>query len=77
VRRFCFARKAVGAFVHPAFPAPSIFGGSDDLMHHPDAKSRRGNAASRVLPKRPSSFAAFVTDFEKITLDDDFDVAMQ
>ena len=25
VRLFCFARKAVGAFVHPAFPAPSVF----------------------------------------------------
>jgi hypothetical protein len=42
VRLFCFARKAVGAFVHPAFPAPSDFGGPP-TMHH-SGVSRRGNA---------------------------------
>src|SRR5579871_6901998 len=26
---FCFAHEAAGAHVHPAFPAPSVFGGTD------------------------------------------------
>ena len=48
---FLFARKAVGAFVHPAFPAPSIFGGSG-ILQSPGEKSRRGNAVARHCEER-------------------------
>ena len=49
VRLFLFCTQGSGCGVHPAFPAPSVFRGSDGLMHHPDAKSRRGNDGSSSL----------------------------
>ena len=57
VRRTCttcvrmhlpFARKAAGAFRHPAFPAPSVFRGSMMMMHHSGIWCR-GNALPRLL----------------------------
>jgi hypothetical protein len=47
---FFVARKAAGAFVHPAFPAPSDFSGSD-VMHN-SGKSCRENAVARHCEER-------------------------
>jgi hypothetical protein len=57
VRLFRFARKAVGAFVHPAFPAPSVW--RDEVVAKPGRKSRRGNAeACSLLSSRASEHLA-------------------
>jgi hypothetical protein len=50
------AHKACGCGQRPAFPAPSAFQ-RDTELQSPDAKSRRGNAESRLTTVVPDKQA--------------------